>query len=468
MKILPPGFRFHPTNVELLKYYLKRKILNRPLHFDAIREVDIYELDPWELPSLSCLKTDDQKWYFFCPRERRYAHGGRVKRSTRGGFWKTTGRDRPVKYNDETIGMIKTLIFHEGRAPNGSRTDWVMHEYRLEDPDLAAKGIQQDTVLCAIFKKKGLGPRNGAQYGAPFKEEDWEDDEVSVVLPQDLLISARGLVQAHLPSQEEQQDHSARRNLETDNNMSESIAVVGSPPPVLPASETVLPEPSGAALSVQAHQPSQEEQQDHSARRNLETDNNMSESIAVVGSPPPVLPASETVLPEPSGVALSSDTALINHANETVVEAAVNDTSADGMDIDEFLAIINTSPVDNNNQEIQTAAAVGPDVGATIAAAAAEGNGGIFAGLPDLDVQLEGIGGFTRGSGFGYPYYFQSDDFMELHDLGPHLSRDPTPLGNLPGAEIDMGNADITNAETNGTGQIDSRGHELRENFNHL
>jgi hypothetical protein len=32
-------------------------------------------------------------------------------------------------------------------------------------------------VLCVIFQKDGLGPRNGAQYGAPFKEEDWNDDE---------------------------------------------------------------------------------------------------------------------------------------------------------------------------------------------------------------------------------------------------------------------------------------------------
>jgi hypothetical protein len=28
-----------------------------------------------------------------------------------------------------------------------------------------------------VFQKEGMGPRNGAQYGAPFKEEDWTDDE---------------------------------------------------------------------------------------------------------------------------------------------------------------------------------------------------------------------------------------------------------------------------------------------------
>lgn len=32
-------------------------------------------------------------------------------------------------------------------------------------------------MLCKVFHKSGPGPKNGAQYGAPFKEEDWDDDE---------------------------------------------------------------------------------------------------------------------------------------------------------------------------------------------------------------------------------------------------------------------------------------------------
>lgn len=33
-------------------------------------------------------------------------------------------------------------------------------------------------MLCKVYKKSGPGPKNGEQYGAPFKEEDWVDDAV--------------------------------------------------------------------------------------------------------------------------------------------------------------------------------------------------------------------------------------------------------------------------------------------------
>ncbi|KAI5312285.1 hypothetical protein L3X38_041458 [Prunus dulcis] len=178
---LAPGFRFKPTDVELVQYYLKRKLLGKRLGFKVIAEVDIYKYDPWDLPDKSCWESGDLKWYFFCPREKKYRNGNRIQRATEGGYWKTTGKDRSVLYSGEVVGWIKTLIFHTGRAPRGDRTNWVMHEYRLEDQGLADRGVPLDSyVICMIFQKDGLGPKIGAQYGAPFKEEDWTDDEVEI------------------------------------------------------------------------------------------------------------------------------------------------------------------------------------------------------------------------------------------------------------------------------------------------
>jgi hypothetical protein len=79
--------------------------------------------------------------------------------------------------------MKKTLVYHLGRAPRGERSNWVMHEYRLVDVELEkAGGFQDGYVLCRIFQKSGTGPKNGEKYGAPFIEEEWEDDDELMVL----------------------------------------------------------------------------------------------------------------------------------------------------------------------------------------------------------------------------------------------------------------------------------------------
>ncbi|XP_073122608.1 NAC domain containing protein 50-like [Henckelia pumila] len=178
---LAPGFRFHPTDEELVRYYLKRKACGKPFRFQAVIEIDVYKSEPWELAEYSSLKTRDQEWYFFSPVDRKYGNGSRLNRATGKGYWKATGKDRPVRHKNQAIGMKKTLVFHSGRAPDGKRTNWVMHEYRLCDMELERAGVTQDAfVLCRIFQKSGLGPPNGDRY-APFVEEEWDDDAMLVV-----------------------------------------------------------------------------------------------------------------------------------------------------------------------------------------------------------------------------------------------------------------------------------------------
>lgn len=47
---LAPGFRFHPTDEELVIYYLRRKICGKPFRYDAISDVEVYKVEPWDLP----------------------------------------------------------------------------------------------------------------------------------------------------------------------------------------------------------------------------------------------------------------------------------------------------------------------------------------------------------------------------------------------------------------------------------
>ncbi|KAL4348423.1 hypothetical protein GQ457_17G005610 [Hibiscus cannabinus] len=112
---LPPGFRFHPTDEELVVQYLRRKVLAWPLPASIIPEVDVCRADPWDLPG--------------------------------------------------------DLEQERGKAPNGCRTDWIMHEYRVVCAETSAcnapphKKNQTQTnavpmenwVLCRIFLKKRSG-----------------------------------------------------------------------------------------------------------------------------------------------------------------------------------------------------------------------------------------------------------------------------------------------------------------------
>lgn len=56
-EVLLPGFRFHPTDEELVSFYLKRKVQHNPLTIELIRQLDIYKYDPWDLPSIYDFRT---------------------------------------------------------------------------------------------------------------------------------------------------------------------------------------------------------------------------------------------------------------------------------------------------------------------------------------------------------------------------------------------------------------------------
>ncbi|XP_057532680.1 NAC domain-containing protein 43 [Amaranthus tricolor] len=162
---VPPGFRFHPTEEELLQYYLRKKVANDKIDLDVILEVDLNKLEPWDIQERCKIGTTPQNdWYIFSHKDKKYPTGTRTNRATAAGFWKATGRDKVIYSNCKKIGMRKTLVFYKGRAPHGQKSDWIMHEYRLLDDTnndthvtslRSGDFIQEEGwVVCRIFKKK--------------------------------------------------------------------------------------------------------------------------------------------------------------------------------------------------------------------------------------------------------------------------------------------------------------------------
>ncbi|KAL8167298.1 hypothetical protein V2J09_008797 [Rumex salicifolius] len=157
---LPPGFRFHPTDEELITFYLLKKVLDSSFNGRAIAEVDLNKSEPWELPEKA--KMGEKEWYFFSLRDRKYPTGLRTNRATEAGYWKATGKDREI-YSSKTcslVGMKKTLVFYRGRAPRGEKTNWVMHEYRLEGKfayHYLSRSSKDEWVISRIFQKSGTG-----------------------------------------------------------------------------------------------------------------------------------------------------------------------------------------------------------------------------------------------------------------------------------------------------------------------
>ncbi|KAK7246557.1 hypothetical protein RIF29_41426 [Crotalaria pallida] len=228
---LPPGFRFHPTDEELVVHYLKKKAASAPLPVAIIAEIDLYKFDPWELPSKATF--GEQEWYFFSPRDRKYPNGARPNRAATSGYWKATGTDKPILASDgnRKVGVKKALVFYGGKPPKGIKTNWIMHEYRLVDnpsskppslaPDPPGHSTKKnslrldDWVLCRIYKKSN----SLTSLLRPSLMEQEKDLSMETMLPTISTLSMANTYQNSKPSSSRTESY----GLENDDNFFDGI-----------------------------------------------------------------------------------------------------------------------------------------------------------------------------------------------------------------------------------------------------
>eukprot|EP01018_Ginkgo_biloba_P005081 Gb_12203 [translate_table: standard] len=190
-----PGFRFHPTEQELVGFYLKKMVQGKLDDLRIIGVLDLYRYDPCDLPSLA--RIGEREWFFFVPRDKKVQNGGRPNRITASGYWKATGSDRKVINEQfECIGLKKTLVFYRGRAPRGQKTDWVMNEYRMPEPSSTLQQKpKKDMVVCRVYRKavsqKSLEERAMNEVE---KLNSTDEDLSRYKLTEENIVSARELV----------------------------------------------------------------------------------------------------------------------------------------------------------------------------------------------------------------------------------------------------------------------------------
>ncbi|XP_041008899.1 NAC domain-containing protein 2-like [Juglans microcarpa x Juglans regia] len=222
---LPPGFRFHPTDQELVNHYLCRKCASLPLAVPIIREIDLYKFDPWQLPELALY--GEKEWYFFSPRDRKYPNGSRPNRAAGNGYWKATGADKPIG-KPKPLGIKKALVFYAGKAPKGIKTNWIMHEYRLANVDRSAgkknNSRLDDWVLCRIYNKRGKVEKNHTtteQKMASFPEV--EEQKPKVMVPAGQNIAPSPMIGNHQLHMETTSDSAP--GLHTESSSSEQVVL---------------------------------------------------------------------------------------------------------------------------------------------------------------------------------------------------------------------------------------------------
>ncbi|KAJ8748530.1 hypothetical protein K2173_003429 [Erythroxylum novogranatense] len=241
------GFRFHPTDKELLSYFLRLKNQGLDCKVQDINVVDLCKFEPWDLPDQSNIRSDNEIWYFFCPRDFKYLKSERRKRTTEKGYWKPTGKPRHINSNKKQIGSKKTLVFHHGR-PKGKRTNWVIHEY---DFCASATNLQGHFVLCKLKRNSWNIGRNQT---SSVEDECQIEVNTSVTAPPPIT-----------PSNFENQNLSEPSNLENQTNTS-----VTAPPPITPSNFENQNSIEPSNLEIQTLAPSNLENQTLIAPSNVE------------------------------------------------------------------------------------------------------------------------------------------------------------------------------------------------------
>ncbi|KAH8511086.1 hypothetical protein H0E87_008575 [Populus deltoides] len=153
------GYRFCPMDEDLVVYYLKRKILGEQLPANIIPTTDVYASSPDKLPLGLFQLGQANEWFFFSTKSKdddiTVIDGGYYEIDPDGAA--------PITWEGKIVGHVKTLFFYQGSPPNGTDTEWMVEEFRINPEfvpvDKADHTTQEkitNLVVCKIYRMRPL------------------------------------------------------------------------------------------------------------------------------------------------------------------------------------------------------------------------------------------------------------------------------------------------------------------------
>ncbi|CAI0441967.1 unnamed protein product [Linum tenue] len=175
------GFRFLPTDEELVVNYLLSKLIGvPPPSGDYVNDCNLYgDLEPWEIwqqfRGRGCEEEEqdedsaDNDLYFVTPLKKRTATGMRIDRSvgSNGGSWHGEDSGKEAQTPDGLVSWtVKRFSYRPKKSKGGQEkngpgpttsTSWIMHEYCLLDRPIPFLGLDSASAtrlaVCRIRKK---------------------------------------------------------------------------------------------------------------------------------------------------------------------------------------------------------------------------------------------------------------------------------------------------------------------------
>ncbi|ESQ41357.1 hypothetical protein EUTSA_v10014659mg [Eutrema salsugineum] len=149
---LPIGYRFHPTEQELILHYLLPKAFASPLPSSIIPVFDVFFSHPLTFPG----DQKEKQRYFFCKKRREVSSKDqhRIKTSSSDGYWKSYGKERQIISCGRTVGIRRTLAFYETNksSSNCNKTRWSMTEYCLAG--FASTKVFGEWAVYSVYERK--------------------------------------------------------------------------------------------------------------------------------------------------------------------------------------------------------------------------------------------------------------------------------------------------------------------------